>query len=156
MHSKLIHYQTGLHSATALSGLNFLEKIEDHKLNLKSWDKIGERTIFLSDGEDRYSIQLNIPILFSLDQSHEISNYRAARSYFMNVWSFGTSASSLTAQEVIAVLPECLRSFLTKYQQDKTLGSTHPSSIGDSPQRSTAKSTPVPNLVATARSVTSL
>ena len=38
----------------------------------------------------------------------------------MNVWSLGTSASPLTAIEVIPVLPECLRSFLTKYKQDKT------------------------------------
>ena len=37
----------------------------------------------------------------------------------MNVWSFGTSASPLTAIEVIPVLPECLRSFLTKYKQVK-------------------------------------
>ena len=44
----------------------------------------------------------------------------AARSYFMNVWSLGTSASLLTAIEVIPVLAECLRSFLTKYKQDKT------------------------------------
>ena len=44
----------------------------------------------------------------------------AARSYFMNVWSLSTSASPLTAIEVIPVLPECLRSFLTKYKQDKT------------------------------------
>ena len=44
----------------------------------------------------------------------------AACSYFMNVWSLETSASSLTAIEVIPVLPECLRSFLTKYKQDKT------------------------------------
>ena len=38
----------------------------------------------------------------------------------MNVWSLGTSASPLTAIEVIPVLPECLRSFLTKYKQDMT------------------------------------
>ena len=44
----------------------------------------------------------------------------AARSYFMNVWSLGTSASPLTAIKVIPVLLECLRSFLTKYKQDKT------------------------------------
>ena len=44
----------------------------------------------------------------------------AARSFFMNVWSLGTSASPLTFIEVIPVLPECLRSFLTKYKQDKT------------------------------------
>ena len=37
----------------------------------------------------------------------------------MNVWSLGTSASLLTAIEVIPVLLECLRSFLTKYKQDK-------------------------------------
>ena len=73
--------------------------------------------------------------LFSLDQSHEMSNYGAACSYFMNVWSLETSASPLTAIEVISVLPECLRSFLTRYKQDKTLGSTHPSSLGDSSQR---------------------
>ena len=62
----------------------------------------------------------------------------AARSYFMNVWSLGTSASPLTAIEVIPVIPECLRSFVTKYKQDKTLKSTHPSSLGDSSQRSVA------------------
>ena len=63
----------------------------------------------------------------------------AARSYFMNVWSLGTSASPLTAIELIPVVPECLRPFLTKqYKQDKTLGSTHPSSLGDSLQRSVA------------------
>ena len=37
----------------------------------------------------------------------------------MNVSSLGTTASPLTAKEVIPVLPECLRSFLTKYKQDK-------------------------------------
>ena len=57
--------------------------------------------------------------LFSLDQSHEISDYGATHSYFMNVWSLGTSASPLTAIEVIPVLPECLRSLLTKYKQVK-------------------------------------
>ena len=38
----------------------------------------------------------------------------------MNFLVFGTSASPLTAIEVIPVLPECLRSFFTKYKQDKT------------------------------------
>ena len=57
--------------------------------------------------------------IFSLDQSNDISNYEAAHSNFMNVWSFGTSASPFTAMEVIPVPPECLRSFLTKYQQVK-------------------------------------
>ena len=55
--------------------------------------------------------------LFSLNQSHEMSNYGALRSCFMNAWSLGTSGSSLTAIEVIPVLPECLRSFLTKCKQ---------------------------------------
>ena len=59
------------------------------------------------------------------DYSHWTSLTRcqtigAARSYFMNVWSLGTRASPLTAIEVIPVLPECLRSFLRKYKQDKT------------------------------------
>ena len=48
-----------------------------------------------------------------------MSNYGAARSYFMNVWSLGTSASPLTAIEVIPVLHEYLTSFLTKYEQVK-------------------------------------
>ena len=56
----------------------------------------------------------------------------------MNVWSLWTSASPLTAIDVIQVLSECLRSFLTKHKQDKTLGSTHPSSLGDSSHRSVA------------------
>ena len=38
----------------------------------------------------------------------------------MNVWSLETSASPLTAIEVIPVLPEYLRSFLTKYKQGKS------------------------------------
>ena len=50
-------------SVIALSGLNFPGKFEDLKLNLKSSDKIREQTIFLSDGEEGYSIQLSIPIL---------------------------------------------------------------------------------------------
>ena len=62
---------------------------------------------------------LDINKIFSLDQPHEMSNYGAARRYFMNVWSLGTSASPLTAIEVIPVPPECLRSFLTKYKQVK-------------------------------------
>ena len=33
----------------------------------------------------------------------------------------GTSASPITALEFIPVLPECLRSFLTKYKQDKAV-----------------------------------
>ena len=57
--------------------------------------------------------------LFSLDQSHEMSNYGAVHSYFMNVWSLGTSATPLTAVEVIPVFSESLRSFLTKYKQVK-------------------------------------
>ena len=44
----------------------------------------------------------------------------AAHSYFMNVWSLETRPSPLTAIEVIPVLPEFLRSFLTKYKQVKT------------------------------------
>ena len=61
----------------------------------------------------------------SLSYSHWTSLTRcqtigAARSYFMNVWSLGNSASPFTAIEVIPVLPECLRSFLPKYKQVKT------------------------------------
>ena len=48
-----------------------------------------------------------------------MSNYGVAHSYFMNVWPLGTSASPLIAIEVIPVHPEYLRSFLTKYKQDK-------------------------------------
>ena len=46
--------------------------------------------------------------------------FGVARSYFINVWCLGTIASPLTAIEVIPVLPECLRSFFTKYKQDNT------------------------------------